>query len=100
MEILGGNSCHVFDRVVTVDFSKKVIFKQRFEGREGESKVFLEGKHSGRTARAKTLRQEHVWSVSGTARRTMCLDWSEQGGQGKNEVREGMMPNHISLSIL
>ena len=46
--------------LVREDISKKVEFKQRFEGREGGSKIFLEGKHKGRTACEKALRQEYV----------------------------------------
>ena len=41
-------------------FSEKVAFEQRFEGREGMSKIFLEGKHEDRIACEKALRQEHV----------------------------------------
>ena len=53
----------IFNRVDRVDITKKVEFKQRFERREGMSKIFLEGKHEDRTACEKALRQEHILDV-------------------------------------
>ena len=35
-----GRMVDIFNRVDRVDFTKKVAFKQRFEGGEGVSKVF------------------------------------------------------------
>ena len=40
------------------------------------------------TARAKALGQDHAWCVGGTARRPVCLEQSERGGE-REEGRAG-----------
>lgn len=52
----------------------------------GRREVLVEG-----TAYAKVLGQSHAWVVTGTVRRPVCLEQSEQGGGQRGQSGEGQV---------
>lgn len=64
----------MFNSVVRENLTEKQAFEHGHEGSEG--RIF----HGEATASTKVLRQEGAQCSQGTARRQMCPEWSEQGG--------------------
>lgn len=71
------------NRVVGVGHTERVSFEQRYEGARGVHTVAIpEGRASQAegTASAKAKRLECAWQVSGTVKRSVCLEQSEGAG--------------------